>query len=351
MFGFDVRTLRILWTVFVFALVVGLIYMVGSTIVVFALAIFLAHLLGPIAERLEKLIPAKRVNRSLSLALVYGVIILTLAAVLVPVGSQVAQQAAALAGDLPASLSGDPLAKLKLPAWLEPARVQLTAILHDRLSGFEPTLVPMLQDIGSSMASFLGSLLALILVPILSFFFLQDSREIHNAIVDLVPGDYRETTEEILEDLHTLLVKYIQSLVILGVIVLIVFSLVLTLIGVRYPILLAGLAALMEVIPVIGPLAAGALILVVGLFTGYGHLGLLFLFLAGFRLLQDYAINPYLMSSGTAIHPLLVLFGVLAGEQIAGIPGMFFSVPVMAALRIIIVRMRRKSITHDVVLE
>jgi predicted PurR-regulated permease PerM len=50
-----------------------------------------------------------------------------------------------------------------------------------------------------------------------------------------------------------------------------------------------------------------------------------------------------LMSSGVAIHPLLVLFGVLAGEQVAGIPGMFFSVPVMAALRVVLVRVRKAS--------
>jgi len=62
-----------------------------------------------------------------------------------------------------------------------------------------------------------------------------------------------------------------------------------------------------------------------------------------YRLFQDYVLSPYLLSSGVELHPLLVLFGVLAGERVAGIPGMFFSVPVIAALRIIIVRMRRRK--------
>jgi predicted PurR-regulated permease PerM len=48
------------------------------------------------------------------------------------------------------------------------------------------------------------------------------------------------------------------------------------------------------------------------------------------------------MSAGVKIHPMLVLFGVLAGQQLAGIPGMFFSVPAMAALRLIVVRLRRR---------
>jgi predicted PurR-regulated permease PerM len=65
------------------------------------------------------------------------------------------------------------------------------------------------------------------------------------------------------------------------------------------------------------------------------------IFLVVYRIFQDYVLSPYLMSSGVEIHPMLVLFGVLAGEQLAGIPGMFFSVPIMAALRVIYVRLRK----------
>ncbi|MEO8100781.1 MAG: AI-2E family transporter [Acidobacteriota bacterium] len=351
MFGIDLRTLKIVWTVSLFALAVLLIYLVGGTIVVFALAVFLAHLLGPLAERVEAMIPTPHIKKSVSLAVVYGAILLIIAIAMIPVISLVGSQAAALAGQLPTTLEGDPLARLKLPVWLEPARERLTAVLHDRLDDFNANLIPMLQDVGSSMASFLGSLLALLLVPILSFFFLQDSKEIHDAIVDIVPGDYRELTEDILADLHRLLVQYIQALVILGIIVFLSFSLIFYLMGVQNPVLLASVAGLMEVIPVVGPLVSGGIILVVALLTGYGHLGWLAVFLIAFRLVQDYGINPHLMSSGAAIHPLLVLFGVLAGEQVAGIPGMFFSVPIIAGLRIIVVRMRRKSITKDVLIE
>ena len=46
-------------------------------------------------------------------------------------------------------------------------------------------------------------------------------------------------------------------------------------------------------------------------------------------------LNPYLMSSGIELHPLLVLFGVLAGEALGGIPGMFFSIPVIAIIRVV----------------
>ena len=84
-------------------------------------------------------------------------------------------------------------------------------------------------------------------------------------------------------------------------------------------------------------------LLVAGL-SGYSnHLLWIVIFLIVYRLFQDYVLSPYLLSSGVELHPLLVLFGVLAGEQVAGVPGMFFSVPVIAALRIIIVHMRRRK--------
>jgi predicted PurR-regulated permease PerM len=54
-------------------------------------------------------------------------------------------------------------------------------------------------------------------------------------------------------------------------------------------------------------------------------------------------LNPALMSAGVQVHPLLVLFGVLAGAEIAGVRGIFFSVPVIAALRLILVRLRRRT--------
>lgn len=344
MFGLDTRTLRIVWTVFLFALMAALLYMIGSTVVVFTLAIFLAHLLGPMAERVEKMIPDEWVSRNLSLAVVYLIMIVAISAAMLPVISQVGQQAFEFAGSLPSSLDEDPLTKLKLPAWLEPMRDRLTGTLRERLPDIQERLIPFLQDVGSNIAGFLGSALAFALIPILSFFFLQDSRDIHDAVIDLVPGEHRDLAEDILADLHHLLVQYIQALVILALIVLAVFSAFLYFTGVPYSILLAALAALMEVIPIAGPLVSGVIILLVALLSGYAHMWWLLVFLVVFRLVQDYVINPHLMAAGVEIHPLAVLFGVLAGEQIAGIEGMFFSVPVIAALRIIVVRMRRQKL-------
>jgi predicted PurR-regulated permease PerM len=348
MYGLDLRTLRKLWTVFLFVLAILVVYLIGRTLVVFTLAIFLAHLLGPFAERIEKAIPDRVLSRNTSLAIVYILMIAAIGAAMYPVVMTVGAQASSLASTLPAELDEDPLSKIHLPPWLEPAREKLTTLLRDHLSDFDEKLIPLMQDVGSNLAGVLGSALALILVPILSFFFLQDSSDIHDALVDLFPGEHRDLVEDILADLHNLLEQYIRALMLLALCVLVVYSAFLYSVGVQYAILLAAIAAVLEVIPIVGPLVGSAVIILVALLTGFPHIWWLVVFLIIFRLVQDYVINPHLMSAGVEVHPLLVLFGVLAGEQIAGISGMFFSVPVMAALRILVVRMRRQHLTEDV---
>jgi predicted PurR-regulated permease PerM len=65
------------------------------------------------------------------------------------------------------------------------------------------------------------------------------------------------------------------------------------------------------------------------------------IFLLAYRMFQDYVLSPYLMGSGVELHPLLVLFGVFAGAEVAGIPGTFLSVPVIALIRIVYIRIRK----------
>jgi predicted PurR-regulated permease PerM len=340
MLGVDRHALKAAWTVFLFALAVVLVYVIRGTLVVFALALFLAHLLAPAVDLVASFVP-RRVSRTAALGILYLLIIAIAVALLIPVGSKIGEQAASLATRLPDAIKQDPLAHLPLPGWLEAARPRLTELLRARMEELGQGVLPILSRAGEQILLGLGSLLTLILVPILSFFFVKDGGSIRQALVEAVVAQYRPLAEEILDDLHHLLVQYIRALVLLAGATFVSHSVVLSAMGVPYSFLLAGIAAVLEFIPVLGPLTGAVILLTVSAFTGYPHLLWIALFLAAYRVFQDYVLNPYLMSSGVEIHPMLVLFGVLAGEQVAGIPGMFFSVPVMAALRVILVRVRR----------
>ena len=340
MLELDGRVLRAAWTVFLFVLVIALIYLARGTIVVFTLAIFLAHLIAPLVDRVQSWVP-RRISRNAVLAIVYLALIAISLAVLIPVSAKIGEQASMLAMRLPDALKSDPLSRFPLPAWLEEWRPRLNDFLEQQAAGLGDSIVPLLKALGPGIVSGLGSLVAIVLIPILSFFFLKDGRLMRDWIVDCVQSRRQSLAEEILDDLHLLVAQYIRALVLLAMATFAAYSLVLSALGAPYPVLIAGVAGLLEVIPVVGPLTGGVVAISVAAVSGYPHLLWIFIFLVVYRLFQDYVLSPYLLGSGVEIHPLLVLFGILAGEQVAGVPGMFFSVPVIAALRIILVRMRR----------
>ena len=107
-----------------------------------------------------------------------------------------------------------------------------------------------------------------------------------------------------------------------------------------YALVLAALGGALEFLPVLGPIVAGVIVIAVALFSGFAHPWLLAVFVLVWRLAQDYVSSPLIMGRGVELHPALVIFGVLAGGEIAGPAGMFLSVPLIAGLRLVWRRLR-----------
>ncbi len=341
MLAIDRRALSAAWTVFLFALVLVCVYLIAHTLVLFVLALFLAHLLAPVVELVHRAFP-RSVSRGAALGLVYVALLAVLGTAIFFIGSAIGEEAASLASKLPEAIRNDALGKVPLPTWLEPARDKVNQQIQSRMEDLEKNVLPILSGAGERILTGLGSALSLILVPILSFYFLKDGRVFRGAVVELFDRRSQVLVNEILVDLHDLLAQYIRALVLLSAATFVSHTAALSAFGVPYAILLAGIAAMLEFIPVIGPLTGVIIIVLVAAFSGYSHILWLVAFLGVYRIFQDYVLNPYLMSAGVEIHPALVLFGVAAGEQVAGIPGMFFSVPLIAALRLVLIRIRKQ---------
>jgi predicted PurR-regulated permease PerM len=335
MLGMDERAFRIAWTVFLLALLLLIVYTIRETLLVFAAAIFFAYMLLPVVSLIEHFVQKRR---TLALSVVYILLVGAMIGIGFALIPALAEEATSLAKRLPQMMEGGSLAKLRIPHFLDPVRAQVLEMLSREAASLEAKVVPLIQQAGKSILSGVGYLLPTILIPILAFFFLKDGREIRRALIGSVDdGHDRTTMELILDDMHSVLKNYIRALVILSIASFCAYLIFLSAMGYSYELLLAGIAATLEFIPVIGPVAALLIILTVCGVTGASTAGLLWIvvFWASYRIFQDYILNPYLMSAGVEIHPLLVLFGVLAGEKIGGIPGMFFSVPVIAILRVI----------------
>jgi len=341
MLGMDARAARASWTAMVLVVLLAAAYAIRETLAVFVIALLFAYLLAPLVGLVERFTP-RQVSPRFALAIVYLALIGVIIALAFTVGSRLVEEANSLASQLPALLKSRAWMQLPLPAWLEPARDRIIQTIQNELNVSGEQIFPYLKSVGGHLVSGARYALYMVLIPILAFFFLKDGAEIREGVVaSLFQEERRPVVDEILEDINHLLGEYIRALVLLALAAFTTNALFLGLSGAPYTVLLAGLAAIGEFIPVVGPAAAGIVVLLVTGLSGYSHLLLYLIFWIVFRLVQDYALSPYLMGKGVQLNPLLVLFGVLAGEQLAGIAGMFLSVPLLAVLRVVFLRLRR----------
>jgi predicted PurR-regulated permease PerM len=196
-------------------------------------------------------------------------------------------------------------------------------------------------EVGTYITAFLLIVVSyapwLILIPVLSFFFLKDINLFRILFLRIFPsGRWRARAELVLEDIDKTLRAYARaqlfSCVIIGPICTIGFYIL----GLNYALLFGILAGVFEFIPLIGPLTIGVIAVLVATFSATPLTGLYTtIFLVILRILQDYVFYPRIVREGIHLHPLAIILSVLAGEQIAGIPGVFISIPLVALASVI----------------
>jgi predicted PurR-regulated permease PerM len=349
MLGLDPKAARATWTVILILLLCLTIYAIRRTLFIFVVALLFAYLLAPLVDFIDHALPSKS-SRTIALAIVYALLVGGLVFAGISIGSRVAEQAQTLARSVSAYLQPDQVRNLPVPQPLKPVTDKILAVVRTMVQEhYQEVLQTLPQTVMRAIGAVSG-MVFLIIVPILSFFFLKDGRELRRSLVGMVEDSLnRSVLRDITRDLNLLLAQYMRALVLLGLSAAFVYGVFFSIIGVPYPVLLASLALPLEFIPMLGPVLSSAIILLVAVFGGFHYIVALIVFLIVYRVIQDYVISPHLMSTGMALHPVLVLFGVFAGEQMAGIPGAFLSVPVMATLRMVYGRLERAQVRKTIV--
>jgi predicted PurR-regulated permease PerM len=343
MLGFDRRAASYTWTVALVVLLLALIYQVRQTLFVFILAVLFAYLLAPLVNVLDRLLPASR-TRTPALALAYMMVVAILVVAVMQIGSRVVEEANTLIKAFPDLLAKWQAPTPGAPAAVNSAKEQLLAKLREQIMQGSSGILSELPKAGLKVLSVATHLIDVIIVPILSFFFLKDGRRIRDQLVELFgDGPKRDLLEDLLADVNVLLAQYMRSLLTLCTATFISYSIFFSVMRVPYAVLLAFLAFTLEFIPMIGPLAAAVIIITVAGLSGASVLAVI-IFLSAYRLFQDYFLSPHVMGAGLELHPLAVLFGVFAGAEVAGIPGAFLSVPILALVRIFYVRLRKARV-------
>ena len=334
----DSRTARALVTVLLFALALGFLYVARATLIAFLFAIFFAYLLSPLVNRLESVLR----GRVRAIAVIYGLLLVLVVLFFVVVGPKVTREGARLGQALPgllSQLSSGQIAKQlgEEHGWNK----KTTELAQSFLVSHSDDITEVAQRIGLRVADVAKQAWLFFVVPLLSIFFLKDGRSFSDFLLTTVQSrPQREFLENVLNDLNQMLAHFIRAQLTLAALTLVVYSVFLGSMRVPYALVLGTIGGVLEFIPVVGPLAAALIILTVALLMSYKHWLILIIFLGVWRLLQDYVSSPRIMGESMELHPLAAIFGVMAGGEVAGILGVYLSIPVMASLRIVFRRWR-----------
>ncbi|MCR4260913.1 MAG: AI-2E family transporter, partial [Candidatus Colwellbacteria bacterium] len=189
--------------------------------------------------------------------------------------------------------------------------------------------VPLIEILGSLV----GGVTFILAVIVLSFYLTVSRDGVSKFLVAVFP----EALEKKILNLYTRtkarIAKWFQAQLLLSLVVGTVSFVGLSLLGVKYALVLGLIAGILELIPVVGPIFAGALAVSIGL-TSSMTTGMyaLILFL-GIQQLENNILVPLVMRRHTGVHPVMILISILGGAQIAGLVGVLLAVPIAVFLQ------------------
>jgi len=220
---------------------------------------------------------------------------------------------------------------------------QVTMALNDLRDYLSGQAVPIITQTVELMAQFILFLIA-------TFYLLLQMDRIGPALVKLLPRRYRLEVLPLLREINQVLGAYIRGQLLLIVIMAGVTWVALTILGVRYALVLGVVTGVLEIFPLVGPVTAASLAALTALFQpttpfGWTNLTLVIVVLVVYTVLryaEDYLVVPHVIGSIVALHPLVVLFALICGGALAGMLGLLLAVPAVAMLRILGAYLYRK---------
>ena len=186
----------------------------------------------------------------------------------------------------------------------------------------------------SAAATVLGSIFSLILIIVFSFYFTVAETGVDDFLRVIAPQKYQPYLLNLWFRARHKIGLWMQGQVLLGVIVGVLVYLSLTIIGVKHALLLAVLAAVLELIPVFGPTISAVPAVLIAFADGGLALGLVVIALyVIIQQFENHLIYPLVVTKVVGVPPLLVILGLIIGWNVAGFLGILLSVPISAALQ------------------
>jgi predicted PurR-regulated permease PerM len=241
----------------------------------------------------------------------------------------------------------------QLPAAIESLADQTIQIWRFEIDLSEMNISPLLTNLASSLSPLLtraGSLIGsfavaavsgattFLLMIVMSFYFLVDFEKLRPALNNIIPASNHQDFDHLLTQTNRIWRAFLRGQVLLGLIVGVMTAVLMSIVGLDFPVAVGVIAGFMELVPMFGPIITGVFAALIALFQpvnpwGLTPLAFTLLVIGIFFLIQqveNVILVPRIMGESLNIHPLVVLIAVLAGGILAGFVGVLLAAPVAA---------------------
>ncbi|MCU0754204.1 MAG: AI-2E family transporter [Xanthomonadales bacterium] len=318
-----------------------LIYLLAPVLTPFAAAALLAYLGDPLCDQLE----ARGFSRTVAVVLVFLAMTLSMVAVVLFLIPLMERQIALLFETLPAMLSW--IEQQALP-WVEstfglqPELLRMEYLIEQlrqhwqQAGGIAKTVI---TGIASSGFAILAWLVNLLLIPVLVFYFLRDWDVMIQRIDELLPRSIESTVARLARESDEVLGAFLRGQLTVMVALGIVYSVGLWLVGIKLAPLIGMTAGLISFVPYLGGIVGVGAALLAALVQFGGEwpylLGVLAVFAVG-QTLEGFVLTPWLVGDKIGMHPVAVIFAIMAGGQLFGFLGVLLALPVAAIVMVLL---------------
>ncbi|WP_374381352.1 AI-2E family transporter [Thermomonas sp.] len=331
---------RVQWTAVALG-VLWLLWLLAPVLSPFALAALLGWLGDPLVDRLER----ARFKRNTAVILVFSAMSLLLLVAAVLLVPMLEQQIVTLVHSLPGYRDwfvGTALpwverrTGLEILSWLDPERLFTLIREHwERAGGIAATVLGYVSRSGFAL---LGLLANIVLLPVLTFFFLRDWDLLVARVGLLVPRDHADTVRTLARESDAVLGGFLRGQFLVMLILGVLYAIGLWGVGLDLGILIGILAGLLTFVPYLGPASIvvfGGIAAMVQ-FGDWQHLaGVAVVFTVG-QIIESYWLTPKLVGDRIGLHPMAVIFAVTAGGTLFGFLGMLLALPVAAVANVLL---------------
>lgn len=322
------------------ALLVWLLLELRPILTPFVVGGLLAYLGDPIADWLQR----RGLGRSASVAVVFLVLTIFFVVGLLILLPLLINQANILIRGIPAAygwVTGSVLpwmrSALDLPPEAVPA-LEVKQTLTQNWQSVGKLLAAVGRYVTSSGANLLLSLGNLVLIPVVAFYMLRDWDRLTPKALGLLPEDWQDKAEELARECDEVIGAFLRGQFMVMLALGAIYSVGLAIIGLDVAVLIGTMAGLASIVPYLGAIV-GIASAAIAAYIQFGELvalvGVAVVFSIG-QLIESYLLTPVLVGDRIGLHPVVVIFAVLAGGQLAGFVGVLVGLPVAAVVAVLL---------------